>query len=108
VALMADRRGAARAAFEQALTRDPTLARAHSSLAALAVDEGRVSDAAAHWREAVARDPSEFGRIFALGVAQARAGRTPQARAALEFFAAAAPPARYAGEIAQARAWLAR
>ena len=107
VALMADRRGAARAAFEQALTRDPTLTRAHSSLAALAVDEGRLSDAAAHWREAVARDPSEFGRIFALGVAQARAGRTPQARAALEFFAATAPPARYAGEIAQARAWLA-
>jgi arylsulfatase A-like enzyme/tetratricopeptide (TPR) repeat protein len=108
VALMADRRGAARAAFEQALTRDPALTRAHSSLAALAVDEGRTADAIVHWREAVARDPSEFGRIFALGVAQARAGRRPQARAALKFFAAAAPSARYAGEIAQARAWLAQ
>ena len=108
VALMADRRGAARAAFEQALARDPTLPRAHSSLAALAVDEGRLADAAAHWREAVARDPSEFGRIFALGVAQARAGRAPQARAALEFFVAAAPSSRYGGEIAQARAWLSR
>ena len=55
----------------------------------------------------MARDPAEYGRVFALGVAQARGGRTAQARMALEFFAAGAPPERYAREIAQARAWLA-
>ena len=107
IELMADRRDAARAAFEQALAHDPSLTRAHSSLAAIAADEGRPADAATHWREAVARDPAEYGRVFALGVAQARGGRTAQARMALEFFAAGAPPERYAREIAQARAWLA-
>jgi choline-sulfatase len=106
--LMADRRPAARAAFEQALTRDPSSTRAHSSLAVMAVDEGRTADAVTHWREAVTRDPSEYGRIFAMGVAQARGGRTVQARAALEFFVAGAPASHYAREIAQARRWLAQ
>ena len=106
--LMADRRPAARAAFEQALTRDPNSTRAHSSLAVMAVDEGRTADAVTHWREAVTRDPSEYGRIFAMGVAQARGGRTAPARAALEFFVAGAPASHYAREIAQARSWLAQ
>ena len=108
IALMADRRADARAAFEHAVERDPGLARAHSSLAALAADEGRADEAARHWRAAVDRDPSEYGRVFALAVAHARGGRLPQARAAFEFFAASAPPARFAAEIAQARAWLSR
>ena len=107
IALMANRREDARAAFEQALARDPALARAHSSLAAMAADEGRAAEAAAHWRDAAARDPSEYGRIYALGVAQARAGRVAAARVALEFFAASAPRPRYAAEIARAQAWLA-
>jgi arylsulfatase A-like enzyme/Tfp pilus assembly protein PilF len=106
VQLMANRREPARAAFQAALTRDPAFPRAHSSLAAMALDDGRTADAAAHWKEAAAGDPSEFGRIFALAVANANAGRAPQARAALEFFVQSAPPSSYAGQIAQARAWL--
>lgn len=104
--LMANRRAEAHAAFEDALARDPDNPRAESSLAAMAIDEGRAAEAAAYWRRAVARDPSEIERIFALGVAEARAGRTAQARAALEFFVEAAAPARDAGEISRARAWL--
>ncbi|HET7617236.1 MAG TPA: sulfatase-like hydrolase/transferase [Vicinamibacterales bacterium] len=107
VQLMAGRSAEARAAFEQALARNPGLARAHSSLAAIDVDAGRPGDAVPHWRAAVAADPSELGRIFGLGVAQARSGRVAQARAYLSFFAEAAPPDRYAPQIAQARRWLA-
>ena len=104
--LLAERRPAARLAFEQALSYDPSLPRAHSSLAAMAADEGREADAAAHWRDAVARDPSEYSRIFALGVAQARGGRVGPARIALQFFVANAPPSQYSVQLAQARAWL--
>ena len=57
----------------------------------MAADEGRAADAAAHWRAAAALDSSELGRVFALGVAQARGGRPQAARAAFEFFVAAAP-----------------
>jgi len=107
VNVMADRRPQARAALEQALRRDPDFPAAHSTFAALLADEGRGEEAAMHWRAAVAHDPDEYSRIFAFGVAQARAGHPAQARVALEFFAASAPASRYGGEIAQARAWLA-
>jgi arylsulfatase A-like enzyme/tetratricopeptide (TPR) repeat protein len=107
VQLVAGRSAEARAAFEQALARNPGLARAHSSLAAIDVDAGRPGDAVPHWQAAVAADPSELDRIFGLGVAQARSGRVAQARAYLAFFADAAPPDRYAPQIAQARRWLA-
>jgi Flp pilus assembly protein TadD len=107
VLLTAGRRAAARTAFEQALARDPGSARAQSSLGAIAVEDGRFDEAAVHWRAAVARDSAEFAPIFALGVAFARGGHPGQARACLQFFADAAPPARYGPQIAQARAWLA-
>ena len=107
VQLLAGRRSAARSIFEQALARDAGNARAHSSLAALAIDEGRISDALAQWQAAVASDPAEYAPIFALGAAHARAGRTDVARACFEFFAQSAPSDRYAPQIAQARTWLA-
>jgi choline-sulfatase len=107
VHLMANRRDAARTAFEQALQRDPNEPRAHVSLGAMALDERRDAEAAAHWRSAVERDPSEFGHIFALGAANAQAGRAAAAKAAFEFFVSSAPPAQYARQLAQARAWLA-
>jgi len=104
--LMADRRAQARTALEQALRRDPDFPAAHSTLAALLSDEGRRAEADAHWQAAAANDPSEYSRIFGLGMAQARAGHAAQARIALEFFVSAAPPAQYAAQIAQARGWL--
>jgi tetratricopeptide (TPR) repeat protein len=106
--LMANRRDAATAAFEQALRRDPDHPRAQMSLGAMALDEGHDADAVAHWRTAVRRDPSEYGRVFALGAANARGGRPASARTAFEFFVASAPPAQYAAQIAQARGWLAQ
>jgi arylsulfatase A-like enzyme/cytochrome c-type biogenesis protein CcmH/NrfG len=106
VDLIANRRPQARAALEEALRRDPDLPAAHSTLAALLADEGRGEEAAAHWRSAAARDPGEYSHIFALAVAQARAGHTAQARIAFEFFVASAPAALYSGQIAEAHAWL--
>ena len=106
--LMANRRPQAKVAFEQALQRDPRQPRAQMSLGAMALDEGRDADAVAHWRAAVTRDPSEYGRVFALGAANAQAGRAAAARTAFEFFVASAPPAHFAAQIAQARAWLER
>jgi Flp pilus assembly protein TadD len=108
VNLMANRRDAAKAAFEQALQRDPAQPRAEMSLGAIALDEGRAAEAVAHWRAAVARDPSELGRIFALGAANAQGGRTAAARVVFEFFVSSAPSAQYAAQLAQAREWLAR
>jgi cytochrome c-type biogenesis protein CcmH/NrfG len=104
---MAGRRDAARGAFEQALARDAGLARAQSSLAAMAVEDGRMDEAVSRWRAAVSKDPAEYAPIFAMGVAFARGGRPAQARACLQFFADEAPPARYGPQIAQARGWLA-
>jgi Flp pilus assembly protein TadD len=71
-------------------------------------EEGRPDDAIAQWREATRIDPSEYGRIFLLGVSFARAGRTAPARACLTFFAENAPADDYAQQIATARQWLGR
>ena len=91
-------------ALEQAIAADPGLADAQSALAALLArrrPHRRRRCALAGRRTA---DASQYGRIFALGVAQARAGRPAQARAAFEFFVASAPPAALGAELAQARA----
>jgi Flp pilus assembly protein TadD len=68
-------------------------------------EDGRTNEAVEHWRDATRIDPSEFGRIFLLGVSLARAGRIGPARACFTFFADAAP-AQYDTEIATARKWL--
>jgi Tfp pilus assembly protein PilF len=108
VQLVASRRDAARRTFEEAVARNPALARAHSSLAAMAAEDGRVSDAVSGWREATRLDAGEYRRIFQLGMALTRAPNPAPARACLAFFAEHAPATEYAREIAAARAWLAR
>jgi arylsulfatase A-like enzyme/Tfp pilus assembly protein PilF len=107
VRLMANQADAARHDFEAAVAANPRLARGHSSLAAVHAEAGRTQEAIAEWREAARLDPGEYGRIFALGMSLAHAGRKPAAAAALGFFAASAPPGLYGTQIAAARAWLA-
>ena len=106
VRLMTNQRDEARRLFAAAVAGNPELARAHSSLAAMDAEDGRTSEAAAHWREAVRIDPSEYGRILVLGMSFARAGRTAPARACFTFVAEGAPPEN-AAQIAAAREWLA-
>lgn len=106
VQLTGGRRDAAREAFAEAVRINPDAARAHSSLGAIALEEGRVERAWEHWRRATALDTGEHEKILSLGLALMRAGRTAEARACVQFFAAHAPPARYAPQIERARLWL--
>jgi arylsulfatase A-like enzyme/Flp pilus assembly protein TadD len=101
--MMAGRSGPARADFDAAIANNPAAARAHTSLGVLAVEGGTASEAVAHWRRAVALDPREHRTLFALGMFHWRAGRRDAARAYLDFFAASAPPERYARELAAVR-----
>jgi arylsulfatase A-like enzyme/Flp pilus assembly protein TadD len=103
VQLMAGNRPAARQAFTAALELNPSLARAHSSLGVLYIEDGRIPDAIGQWKAATALDPREFDTVLAVGLSLARDGRTAPAQAVLEFFAASAPPARYAAEIDRVR-----
>ncbi len=108
VHLMANQREQARRAFDAAAARNPGLARAHSSLGAMNAEDGGTDAAIAEWREATRIDPSEYGRIFILGVSLARARRTGPARTCFTFVAETAPPAQWEKEIAAARGWLSR
>lgn len=99
-------RAAAREAFMAAVRLDPDLARAHTSLGVLALEDGRLDQAAGDWRTATSLDPGEHRNILSLGIALARGGRTTEARACFEFFAANAPASRYAAELGRVRSWL--
>jgi Tfp pilus assembly protein PilF len=104
---MAGQRAEARAAFEEALARNPGLARAHSSLAFLAAEDGRSDEALERCRKAVALDPKEWPKVLALGSLLWQKGRYAEARSYLELFAAEAPPV-YAREIDRVKGWLSR
>jgi arylsulfatase A-like enzyme/Flp pilus assembly protein TadD len=106
VHLMAGDRAAARRAFEDAIAINPQVARAHSSLGVLAVEDGRPAEAIDHWKAATSLDPREHEKILRMGIALARAGRTAEARACLQYFVDAAPPSRYRRDIDRARVWL--
>jgi tetratricopeptide (TPR) repeat protein len=107
VCLMGGRRAEPRAAFEEAIATNPRAARAHSSLAIMATEEGRPEEALAHWRAAVAADPQEHAKLLAVGTGLWNGGRTAEARPLLELFAASAPGADYGEQIARVRALLA-
>ncbi len=106
VQLTRGERVAAREAFTEAVRLDSGVARAHSSLGVLALEDGRPDQATEHWRAATSLDVREHGKVLGLGIAFAQAGRTAEARACFEFFAANAPPSRYATELGRVRAWL--
>ena len=107
VHLMAGKRDRAREAWNKALSLNPNLARAHTSLGVLSLEERRPADAVEHWKAASALDPREHRTILGIGLSLAKAGQTAEARTALDFFVAHAPPARFAGELERARSVLA-
>jgi arylsulfatase A-like enzyme/Flp pilus assembly protein TadD len=106
VHLLAGHRGQARESWAAALAANPGLARAHSSLGLLDLEDQRPLQALDHWKAAVAADAREYKTIFALGLSLAQAGRTAEARTALEFFVAGAPRSRFGKELEHARAVL--
>ena len=106
VLLMTGDRTGARGQFDAALAMNPDLPRAHSSLGILDLEDGRTAEAVAHWKTATAADAREFQTMLVAGLSWGRAGRTAEARVALQFFVDNAPADRFAGEIARARALL--
>ncbi len=60
------------------------------------------------WQKAVDLKPDLWDALWNLGTKAAERGRVEQARKALERFAAGAPPAQYAADIAKAREFLER
>ena len=108
IQLMSGDRTEARKSFDAALALNPGVARAHRSLAVMAMEDGTVDVALSHWRAAAALDPGEFGNLLNLAVGLIRRGRDGDARPYLQFFADNAPSSRYGADIARARTWLAR
>ena len=107
VHLMGGQRERARAAYREALAMNPGVARAHSSLAMMAAEEGRLDRALQHWRRALEADPQEHAKLFTVAAGLWRAGRAELARPLLELFVASAPRQAYRSEIDQARGLLA-
>jgi Tfp pilus assembly protein PilF len=103
VHLMAGDRGRARQAFELALAMSPDLARAHSSLAMMAGEQGQVEESLAHWRKAVAVDEREYDKLESLGALLWQRGRVGEARTYLEMFVESAPRPLYEREIERVR-----
>jgi len=85
VELMGGNRAAARASFEAAIARNPDVARAHTSLGILALEDGRIDEAYGHWQRAVRADPRELEALRGIAAAQQRAGRPAAARPIAEF-----------------------
>ena len=92
--------------LERALDLDPKLAAAHNTLAAVLLKQGRRSEAIDHWRTAIDLNPQLFDAIYNLGTTLQSANRRAEARPYLERFAAEAPRARYATDIARVRRML--
>jgi tetratricopeptide (TPR) repeat protein len=69
---------------------------------------GRHEEAVDAWQQAVTFKTDLWDALWNLGLKAAELGRAKQARAALERFAAGAPPARYGEDIKKAREILGR
>ncbi len=67
---------------------------------------GQKDEALDAWQKAVDLKPDLWDALWNLGTKAAERGRVEQARQALQRFAAGAPPARYASDIAKARVFL--
>ncbi len=103
--LMAGDRGRAQQALLAALDLAPELARAHNSLGVIAAQEGRLEEAVARWRKALAADPRDSQTLFNLATTLRRQGHDAEARVLFARYVKEAP-ATEARDVAAARAWL--
>ena len=101
--LMAGQRDRARDAWNSALALNPNLARAHTSLGILSLEDRHPVEAVEHWKAASALDPREYMTILGIGLSLAKAGQAAEAKAALDFFVTHAPPSTFGAEIERAR-----
>jgi arylsulfatase A-like enzyme/Tfp pilus assembly protein PilF len=96
-------RDRARREFEAALAVNPSVARAHTSLAVIASERGATDEAIAHWQRAIDLDPKELDNLLAFAQQRARAGGPADTRPYLELVLRTADPKRNAREIDAAR-----
>jgi tetratricopeptide (TPR) repeat protein len=96
----------AEAAARQAVTVDPSLAGAFTTLGVILSESGRKNDAIDSWRHAVDLDPTEFDALYNLWSELAASGRREEAIAYGRQFVATAPPAMYASDIERVRRYL--
>ena len=106
VYLMNGERDRAAAAFTEAISVDPTLARAHNGLGVIAAERKDYPAALEHWQRAVSLDPSDFRTLFNLGDLLITLGRPREARPYWERYLATAPPQLEASDRARVRRWL--
>jgi len=99
---------AATKALKRAVEINPGSARAHNGLGVIAMKSGRRDEAFAEWKQAVALAPHDYDALFNLATELDAAGRHDEARPYLARFAAEAPPAQYAEDVARAKRLLAR
>lgn len=104
--LRRDRPAEARALLESALARSPGLATAWNTLGVALYRLEGPRAALGAWRKAVEHDPALWDAQYNLGLVALAAGERELARQALSRFVAGAPPARYAADLAKARAAL--
>jgi len=90
----------------RAIDLDPALADAFTTLGVALSTSGRKADAIASWRRAVELDPTQFNALYNLWFELAAAGRRDEAVTYGRQFAATAPPAFFAPDIARVRRYL--
>jgi arylsulfatase A-like enzyme/Tfp pilus assembly protein PilF len=105
-ALRRDDVAGAQQALDRALALNARLPLALNTRGVVAAREGDFARAVALWNEAVAIDPRQYDALFNIGLVEGRAGHRAEARAALSRFVKTAPEARYAADLATARAAL--
>ena len=108
LALMRGDTATAAQALRRAVAIDPNSARAHNGLGVIAMKAGRRDEAFTEWTQAVTLAPQDYDVLFNLAIELDAAGRRDEARPYLERFAAEAPPAQYAADIARVKKLLKR
>jgi arylsulfatase A-like enzyme/Tfp pilus assembly protein PilF len=101
--LMGGQRAQARQAYEDALRINPETVRAHTSLAIMATEEGRLDEALAHWRHAVEIDPQQHATLYSFASGLWSTGQKDQSRPLLELFVDSAPVESFIDELSRAR-----
>ena len=96
----------AESAARQAVTTDPSLAGAFTTLGVILSESGRKSDAIDSWKHAVDLDGTAFDALYNLWAELAAAGRREEAVAYGRQFVATAPPALYGADIERVRRYL--
>jgi len=108
VYLMNGDRERAASAFNDALTLDPALARAHNGLGVIAAQRKDYPSALEHWLKAAELDPSDFRTLFNIGDLLITMGRPAEARPYWQRYLATAPQRLEASDRAKVEQWLSK